>query len=241
MRLPQILLLSTSCLLASVFADADPTPFRAVYKADYKGLPVSAVGVRELKQVSAHTYILTSSARSLLVSITESSTFKISLGEVQPLAYQYSRTGVGRNRAIALNFDWITGKAINPKNQTEVDIAPGTLDKLLYQYKMREDLQSAFTERSPWPEMHYQVADDDQVKQYTFRVIGEEEIDTPVGRINTVKAIRVRDRGDRTTTFWMAPDYEFLLVRLMQLEKNGRGFELILKEAEFDGQKITGS
>ena len=37
----------------------------------------------------------------------------------------------------------------------------------------------------------------------------------------------------------MSPEYEFLLIRLKQIEDNG-GFELLLKEAEFNGQPVTG-
>jgi len=105
---------------------------------------------------------------------------------------------------------------------------------------MREDLQDALQNGQPWPDMNYQVADGGRIKNYNFKITGEEFIDTPVGRIRTVKAIRLREGGERSTTFWLAPNYEFLLVRLLQIEKKGRGFELLLKEAEFDGEQVQG-
>jgi hypothetical protein len=46
--------------------------------------------------------------------------------------------------------------------------------------------------------------------------------------------------SDRTTIFWLAPAYEFLLVRFLQEEQSG-GFELLLKEAKFRGEVIAGT
>ncbi len=122
----------------------------------------------------------------------------------------------------------------------EIEVTDETLDKLLFQFRMREDLQDALQKGQPWPEMNYLVADNGRIKNYNFKITGEEFIDTPVGRIKTVKAVRIRKEGERSTIFWLAPNYEFMLVRLLQTEKKGRGFELLLKEAEFDGEQVQG-
>ena len=86
--------------------------------------------------------------------------------------------------------------------------------------------------------MSYVIADGGRLKHYEFEVIGEEVIDTPVGQLNTIKATRVRDNRDRTSTFWLAKDYDFMLVRFQQLEADGDGFELLLREAEFNGEDL---
>ena len=90
-----------------------------------------------------------------------------------------------------------------------------------------------------WPKMHYQIADRIRLREYEFEITGKEIIETPIGKFNTVRATRIRRESDRITTFWMSPEYEFLLIRLKQIEENG-GFELLLKEAEFNGQPVTG-
>jgi hypothetical protein len=228
-------------LFTSLSSLAEPAPFRAVYKADYKGLPVSAVGIRELKVAPNGEYILSSSAKSFLATVTEQSRFRIEEQKLIPLEYQYKRSGVGRNKKIDLKFDWSEGKASDEAEGWEIDITPGILDKLLYQFSMREDLERAALKNEPWPSMTYQIADDGRLKTYDFKVTGEEELETPVGKINTVKVIRVRKSEDRSTTFWLAPDYEFMLIRLQQIEKKNRGFELHLEEAEFNGKQIKAS
>jgi len=48
---------------------SSPTLFRAIYKADYKGLPVSAIGIRELTNTKPGEFKLTSSAKSFFATI----------------------------------------------------------------------------------------------------------------------------------------------------------------------------
>ncbi|MFT5927761.1 MAG: hypothetical protein ACI805_000877, partial [Candidatus Azotimanducaceae bacterium] len=86
--------------------------------------------------------------------------------------------------------------------------------------------------------LDYVIADGGKLKNYSFKVIGEEEIDTPLGKMKTIKVSRVKDTRNRESTFWLAPEYDFLLVRFQQLEADGDGFELLLREAEFEGRKL---
>jgi hypothetical protein len=220
--------------------EINPSLFRAVYKADYKGLPISAKGVRELTRKADGHYYLSSTATSMFASITETSEFKVVGGEVIPLEYQYHRSGIGKNRDAILNFDWETNSVLNnvQAKPWHMDIPIGALDKLLYQYKLREDLRAAYEAGTPWPELDYVIADGGKLKNYSFKVIGEEEIDTPLGKMKTIKVSRVKDSRNRESTFWLAPEYDFLLVRFQQLEADGDGFELLLREAEFEGRKL---
>ena len=236
--------ITTGLLVLSLsnLAFAEPVLYRAVYKADYKGLPVSAKGIRELSRSDDGTYTLSSTATSFFTKIVEVSKFKLVDEQVVPVEYQYHRSGIGKKRDAILSFDWENSKVLNnvQSKPWEMSIPEGTLDKLLYQLKMREDLVAARNEGLPWPTLDYQVADGGRLKKYQFEITGEEEIDTPVGKIKTIKAERVGNRRNRTTIFWLAPEYDFLLVRFQQYEEDGKGFELLLKEARFDGRELRG-
>jgi hypothetical protein len=217
-----------------------PSLFRAVYKADYKGLPISAKGIRELSKTEDGHYLLSSKATSMFASIVESTEFRIDGDYVKPVEYQYHRSGIGKKRQAILNFDWDTMTVLNnvQNKPWTMDVPLGAMDKLLYQFKLRDDLLSAYENGDPWPSLSYVIADGGRLKHYEFEVIGEEVIDTPVGQLNTIKATRVRDNRDRTSTFWLAKDYDFMLVRFQQLEADGDGFELLLREAEFNGEDL---
>jgi len=213
---------------------ASPTLFRAIYKADYKGLPVSAIGIRELTNTKPGEFKLTSSAKSFFATIEESTSFRWSEDSLEPIEYHYSKRGVGKNRLTSLSFDWdeqlLRAEEAEP---WEMALAHGTLDKLLYQLKLRTDLLSAHQAKQPWPVLSYDIADDGKLKHYEFQVIGEEALETPIGTINTIKTTRINDKDDRKTIFWLAPEFEFLLVKFRQQDAEGRGFELRLQEATF--------
>ncbi len=238
------LLILIGTMLTGACAVAEPTPYRAVYKATYKGVPISATGIRELKQNENGDYVLSSIARAFVATVEESTTFSAETDNaVRPLEYRYDRRGIGRKRSDLLRFDWdeMVVARVSESDAWERDMPAGVQDKLSYQQKMREELLAAFEAGEDWPVMTYQVAEDDgRIREYTFRVVGEELIKVPAGTFNTIKAERVRDHNRRTTYFWLAPDHEFLLVRFEHSEADGDGFKLLLKNAELAGKPISG-
>jgi hypothetical protein len=90
--------------------------------------------------------------------------------------------------------------------------------------------------------MSYQVVDGDEVETYDFRVLGEEVVRTKAGLIDAIKVERVRDptQSSRKTILWFAKDWEFLLVRLHQVEKDGKEYQIMLKEGSVDGKTVEG-
>lgn len=238
-------LLMSLLILASSASIAEPTPYRAVYKASYNGVPISATGIRELSRTDDGGYVLRSEARAFIASVKETTHFEIKDG-ITPLEYQYHRKGIGKNESDVLKFDWqhMQVARVAEENAWERDMVAGTQDKLSYQLEMRDELARAWKAGTnwtdtAWPEMSYQVAEDDgRIREYRFRVEGQETVDVPAGKFDTIKATRVRDDSARETHFWLAPDYDFLLVRFEHKEEDGGGFKLLLKTAEFDGEPI---
>jgi|TARA_Y100000310_G_scaffold231230_1_gene233749 hypothetical protein len=226
---------------------APPITFRAVYDGDYNGLPVRAKGIRELRSLGNDRYLLTATATSFLLTVTEQTLLlRNADGRLVPLEYQYHREGIGKNRHAVLNFDWAKQRVRNDVESKPwyMDIPTGALDKLSYQLIMRTDLMAHYRKAgigsTSAPLLEYQIADGGKLKDYRFAVRGDEWIETPIGHINTVKLIRVRQNSRRSTTFWLAKDWQFLLVRLQQQDSKGDGFELLLKEAEIGGRTVKG-
>ena len=108
----------------------------------------------------------------------------------------------------------------------------GAYDKLLFQLQMKQDISISFAEGRPWPDMNYTIIDGKQVKNYHFKVVGTETLETPIGQLTTVKVARVRENNARETIFWLSPEHDFLLVQLRQSEPDGSGFELYLQDLE---------
>ncbi len=76
----------------------------------------------------------------------------------------------------------------------------------------------------------YAVADNGRMRHFEFEIEGRETLSTPLGEIETLKVRRVRDYPRRDTIFWLAPEYDCLMVRMTQRERNGTRFELLIRE-----------
>ena len=117
-------------------------------------------------------------------------------------------------------------------------IEQGVQDKLSYQFELRNQLVEAREKGEDYPELSYKIADGGHLKVYSFKIVGEERVRTPLGVFNTVKATRTDGNPDRVTDFWLAPQYDYLLVKFEQTEPDGDGFELVLRKAQFDGKEV---
>lgn len=90
--------------------------------------------------------------------------------------------------------------------------------------------------------MSYQVLDGDDIDTYDFRVLGEEAVTTMVGTVDAIKVERVRDptQSKRITVLWFAKDWDYLLVRLQQVEKDGKEYQIILEEGRVNNKAVKG-
>lgn len=47
-------------------------------------------------------------------------------------------------------------------------------------------------------------------------------------------------KSNRKTILWFAKDWDYLLVRLYQMETDGKEYQIMLKEGTIDGKTVTG-
>lgn len=128
----------------------------------------------------------------------------------RPVRYEYHHSGRRDERHVVLKFDWDKGSVINIINDDpwRMDIPDDALDKLLYQYTMMLDLQQGARV------LDYRIADGGELKTYRFEPVGEEVLDTAIGKLRTLKL--QRNHGDRKTFIWCAIDRGYLPVRFEQ-------------------------
>jgi hypothetical protein len=223
--------LALGCSLsAHALTATDLKPFRALYESTLDvGVPLTLEAVRELRQQADGQWILTSTADAVIANIEESSRFTLNELKVVPQQYNYHRKAFGKSRDAILSFDWPNARVTNDIDNKpwHMNIPAGTLDKLAYQMQIRLDLPSGQKKLS------YAVADGGNLKQYDFEVLGSESINTPAGTFNAIKV--QRDRGDdakRETFIWFAPELDYMIVKLYQIESDGKEVQLLLKKIE---------
>ena len=216
-----------------VMAANAPVTFDNQYKAKLYGFNITVTN--RLTQTAENQYDLLFKAESMLGSITEQSNMQWNPAQqtISPLHYSYARRSVGKDRTAELSFDWKNKTVTNNVQKTswQMDIAQKVQDKLSYQIQMQQDLlngEKSFT---------YQIADGGRLKEYRFTIAGEEILDTPLGKVNTIKVKRSRDNDERVTYAWLAKNWNYLLVRLQQEEK-GDAYTIYIHKATVNGKTI---
>ncbi|GGO87582.1 hypothetical protein GCM10011348_41110 [Marinobacterium nitratireducens] len=211
-------------------ATTELKPFRALYESRLDiGMPLQVDAVRELRQQADGHWLLTSTADAGIAGVTESTRFRVDSNRVVPHTYQYHRKVLGKTRDAILSFDWTNARVTNDVEDKpwHMDIPPGTLDKLAYQIQLRLDLPGGQRK------LLYAVADGGTLKEYAFEVLGRETVSTPAGDFSAIKV--QRDRGedaDRETYIWFAPELDYMIVKLWQIESDGKEVQLLLKKLE---------
>ncbi len=204
----------------------DLNPYRMVYVAKYNGMPIEAV--RELS-VTSDGYRIQSRAKNFLGRINETEDFTVNgEGRLLPEHYEYDRSIFGIKRLETLQFDRSEGIAVSQrKGETrKIPLEGNLLGPVSYQEQLRQDMI--------WqePNLSYAVIIRGNINQYEFERVGEELLETAAGNIKTVKLRLVREADSpRETWLWMAPDLNYRLVKLLQVEEDGEHYEMLLKEA----------
>ena len=65
----------------------------------------------------------------------------------------------------------------------------------------------------------YAVISRGKLKQYTYDVVADEVLTTPIGPLDTRLIQRISDDGTTTTKVWLAKDWDFVMIKLERSEK----------------------
>lgn len=206
--------------------------YTATYSAEFNGMEIKAT--HRLEQLDSGQYRETLNARNLLGKIDEQALFSISnTQEIVPQEYKYRRSLIGIKRAESQVFDWPNKTVQYTKDDKtkSVAIASGLLDVITHKLQLRRDLQSGKEILS------YPVISRGKLKQYNYKIVTREVLDTALGPLNTVKVERVRDDEKRQTIIWLATDWDYLAVRLEQKE-NGDSHQMKILSGQIDSKPI---
>jgi len=232
------LLFALALLTLPVHA-ADLKPFSASYTADWKQLPMSGTAERSLSKSANNTWSLNFKASMMIASLTEESTLRVDKDVLMPETYTFERGGLGKAKKVNLDFDWDAKKVTGSDRGDAISLPlnRGVLDKSTYQLALQHDVAAG--KKS----MSYQVVDGDEIDTYDFRVLGTESVATKAGQIDAIKVERVRDptQSKRITVLWFAKDWDYLLVRLQQVETDGKEYNIMLQDGTVDGKAVKGN
>lgn len=233
--------LLTFPLGTSSYAQNSPlAEYSAQYQASANGLAAEAT--RSLRRTAENSYRLSNTLEAnvlgqSLAKLEQNSEFELRDGRIQPQAYSYQLSGVSR-ASHAISYNWEAQRALSSEDDEswQLTLHEGVLDQLSYQAALRQAVRSNNGEQAT---LTFELIDGDEIDSHEYRINGSERLDTPLGTLNTLKLERLRAQTDeRVTEFWLAEDWDFLLVRLEQVNSSGLRILLELSEAEIAGAQV---
>jgi hypothetical protein len=210
---------------SSVADDIRLADYSAVYETTLSGFTIE--GHRSLQRGEDGIYKLSMQASAMLMSLSEESHFSINGNTLLPLRYQYLfKKPLGSNRQQTIRFNWASMTIDGTyKKPWTLPLSVGVSDRLNVLAALRIHLLS-----NGLSDFNANIADRGKFKNYTISPAGEEQLETPIGDIKTVVLTRTSD--DKTTSFWLAPDMDYQLIRFLQEESDGDRYELNIKSLE---------
>ncbi len=159
-------------------------------------------------------------------------------GVVIPKQYKSSREGTGKDKYYQWSFDAESKTATNLKKKkpltTIIDWPQGLQSKLSYH------LQSRFNLINNRKDFNFEViSHSGKISTYKYEYLGEEELMTPYGNITAVKLRRQKPGKKKITFAWFAPELNYLMVKLYQIESDFKQFHAELVSVETAAPKAA--
>lgn len=227
MRLTRLLtLLLVVAGMAPLYAAGPPPAFRAEYTVK-KGPLVLGQSVRELQPGGDGQFVFTASsdttglANALLNEhIRETSRLQWDGQHLLPLTYEYRRDGK-RTRRVVQTYDWQQPGVTSQLDERvyQYPVPAQTYDPSGYQVSLMIDLTAGRRD------MDYSIATSKRLRNWDIRHVGDEPVDTPLGRLDTVV---IQRKTDQVTTLWCAPALQYLPVKI-EHEEDGMTFTAYLE------------
>ena len=223
-----------AALTLSSASFAAPKEFRADYELYRNGKLMGSSQIALSKSGGGYQFSTTSASEggwaSLLggAEIKEVSSFNLNGDTFQPTSYSYRQSVSVKKRSRDITFDWNKKWAREDDGDNVVSylLEPGSLDRNLVVLALAQDLKTQRTS------LNHFVAYKGEAVTWNFKNAGSEKVSTALGVIEANRIERVRDNKDRSTISWHAQKYDYLPIKIQQLEPNGDSIEMRLKHME---------
>jgi len=204
--------ISMSHAEAATGGQAEIAPFSAHYDASWKSITVGTSDLQLLRGAEPDHYVYTwiISAHGIFRIIysnpvTQKSWLKFDGEHIRALKYH----GDDGSSSVDLDFDWDTGHARGKSEGKPVDLAlsAGTQDVMSIQLEIMLDLK-----RGNLP-AHFQIIDNDEVKDFNYTNEGTALIHTALGDLDTIVVASQRTGNSRILRMWFAPSLGYVPVK----------------------------
>lgn len=206
-------------------------PYSLSYSATLGGIKIAAT--HQLK-IEGEQYSLVAKAKNFLGEITELANFKVSeAGDIVPLEYSRRQKTLMGKQSESQQFDWDNKTLAYSVKDTsgKINLLPSQFDRLSLNQQLRIDAASGKSEFA------HTVIRKGQLKQYQYKVLGREIINTSNGSFNSLLVERLGHNANRKAKIWLATDWDFIILKMQTFEKDSKKI-LVLDQGQLNGNAI---
>lgn len=207
-------------------------PYTAEYRISYDGMSTTAN--RTLKK-DGDTWHLAQDASIFFLKVSEEARVKASSSGLRTLQYNY-RNSVSSKRNQHITFDWEAGVVADrqARKPWQKPLSGNLTDQLGSQLQLRAALVSGRFQDG----FEQTIINKGKIKTYQYQLLEKEKVESALGTVDTVKLRRHREGSSAETIIWLAKEWNYLIVKLEQLEDDD-AFSLELLNAKLDGRQLV--
>lgn len=225
--------LALGLLLAATPALAQPlAPFGADYAVRYGAMSVGSSHFELRADGAPGRWVFesrsTPSGFGRLVTggtLVQTSWLVVAGADVRPLRFRFDDGARRRSEDVSLTFDWERGRVAGEAKGEAVDLPlePGMQDPVSSQLALMVELLAGGEPRN------HVMIDGGRLRPTELRFERRERVTTPAGEFETLVYTSRRTGGSRVTWMWLAPQLQYLPVRMEQMRREKRYFSMELE------------
>lgn len=196
--------------------------FSGTYSVTFRGIRAGTLDFNLRKHSDGYVYESIAHPRGLARivvndKVREATEFDVVEGVIVPRYYELDDGSARDNDDTRLRFDWEANKAhgTHEGSPLEIPLAPAVQDRMSAQVVVMQLLHAGK------PMNTISFIDRDALKEYSYKRVREESIETAIGELATVVIESSRARSNRVSRIWYAPSLGFVPVRGEQ-ERKGK-------------------
>lgn len=220
--------------VATAGSAAPPVSVKASYDVYRDGLHI--VATQESFEQNGDKYLIVSQSDpvGLFALFVRTRAKVVSSGTITPAGLRPEQFDYGRlddaSKSVSATFDWnaaLLRMSFDGRNDT-APISAGAQDGLSVMY------QFMFLPAGKLRDLVFQMTRNGRkIENYQYELAGSEELDTPLGRLNTLHLVKKREANDNGVEIWLASELHFFPVKLLILENDGTKYEQTITRLEF--------
>ena len=234
----KILLLTAFYLFCGSLSGDEISSYSLHYLASANGIKGNAQ--RTLTRIDASTFELKNTleakvAGQLITSLKETSKVELFENSLRPILYSMQQSGV-TTASLEIDYDWsdmlITTDDLQQLSRRK--LRTNTFDQLSHQLMLQQQITESNTE------LTFTIINKGDFEIYSYEILGEEKITTPLGIFESIKVARLYgENSRRETIFWLAPDIGGILLRAEQTTQSGISVFLEIQSGTVNGIPVS--